>query len=115
MRNDLAALTPPLVMAVAFIAGVVALLRREMAPRRRGGMTQPEETDWPRDPHGEMTSPEYSQMPGGRQNGDGDGTSGDNSANNDAVGSAMRDLPDREDDGVISPASEDQPPASPRA
>ncbi len=36
MRNDLAALTPPLVMAVAFIAGVVVLLRREMAPRRRG-------------------------------------------------------------------------------
>ena len=33
--RDLAALTPPLVMAVAFIAGVVALLRREMAPRRR--------------------------------------------------------------------------------
>jgi hypothetical protein len=35
MWNDFAALIPPFVVAAAFIAGVVALLRREMAPRRR--------------------------------------------------------------------------------
>ena len=39
MRTDLAALTPPLVMAAAFIAGVVALLRSQMAPRRGGDLT----------------------------------------------------------------------------
>jgi hypothetical protein len=35
MRNDLAALIPPFVVAAAFIAGVAVLLRREMAPRLR--------------------------------------------------------------------------------
>jgi hypothetical protein len=35
MRNDLAALIPPFVVAVVFIVGVVAFLRREMGPRRR--------------------------------------------------------------------------------
>ena len=33
--QDLAALTPPLVVCVAFIIGVAVLLRREMAPKRR--------------------------------------------------------------------------------
>lgn len=47
MRSDLAALTPPLVMAVAFIAGVVALLRREMAPRRRGHKAPVHEVELP--------------------------------------------------------------------
>jgi hypothetical protein len=36
MLNDLAALTPPALVCVAFLIGLVALLRREMAPKRRG-------------------------------------------------------------------------------
>jgi hypothetical protein len=36
MWQDLAALTPPLVVCVAFIIGLVLFLRREMG-RRRGG------------------------------------------------------------------------------
>jgi hypothetical protein len=43
MRSDLAALIPPLVMAAAFVAGVVALLRREMAPRRRRHKEPPQQ------------------------------------------------------------------------
>ena len=35
MWQDLAALTPSLVVCVAFIIGVAVLLRREMAPKRR--------------------------------------------------------------------------------
>jgi len=35
MWQDLAALTPPLVVCVAFLVGVAMLLRREMAPKRR--------------------------------------------------------------------------------
>jgi hypothetical protein len=35
MLQDLAALTPPLVICVAFLIGVWAVLRREMAPKRR--------------------------------------------------------------------------------
>lgn len=35
MLNDLAALTPPAVVCAAFIVGLVLLLRREMAPKRR--------------------------------------------------------------------------------
>ena len=34
MWQDLAALTPPLVVCVAFIVGLVMFLRREMGPRR---------------------------------------------------------------------------------
>ena len=37
MLQDLAALTPPLIMCAAFIIGVIWLLRREMAPKRRSG------------------------------------------------------------------------------
>jgi flagellar biosynthesis/type III secretory pathway M-ring protein FliF/YscJ len=33
--QDLAVLTPSLIVCVAFLAGVFALLRHEMAPRRR--------------------------------------------------------------------------------
>jgi hypothetical protein len=36
MWQDLAVLTPSLVVCAAFLAGVFVLLRREMAPRRRG-------------------------------------------------------------------------------
>jgi len=36
MWQDLAALTPPLVVCVAFIVGLVIFLRREMGPKRRG-------------------------------------------------------------------------------
>ena len=35
MWQDLAALTPPLVVCVAFLIGVAMLLRREMSPKRR--------------------------------------------------------------------------------
>ena len=35
MWTDLAALTPPLVVCVAFLIGVVMFLRREMSPKRR--------------------------------------------------------------------------------
>jgi len=35
MWSDLAALTPPLIVAVAFLIGVAMLLRREMSPKRR--------------------------------------------------------------------------------
>jgi hypothetical protein len=37
MLQDLAALTPPLIVCAAFIIGVIWLLRREMAPKRRSG------------------------------------------------------------------------------
>lgn len=33
--KDLAALTPPALVCVAFVVGLVLLLRREMAPKRR--------------------------------------------------------------------------------
>jgi hypothetical protein len=33
--QELAALTPPLVVCIAFLAGLVFLVRREMAPKRR--------------------------------------------------------------------------------
>ena len=35
MWSDLAALTPPLVVCVAFLIGLVMFLRREMSPKRR--------------------------------------------------------------------------------
>lgn len=35
MLKDLAALTPPALVCVAFLIGLVLLLRREMAPKRR--------------------------------------------------------------------------------
>jgi membrane protein insertase Oxa1/YidC/SpoIIIJ len=35
MWTDLAALTPPLIVCVAFLIGVAMLLRREMSPKRR--------------------------------------------------------------------------------
>jgi hypothetical protein len=112
MRTDLAALTPPLVMAAAFIAGVVVLLRREMAPRRSMKISQAEDSDALNDPHGEMAPPVLTQTEAGRQNG-GEPASGDNSANNHAPGSEMRDLPGHGDDGGIRHA-EDQPPAPPK-
>jgi len=35
MWTDLAALTPPLIVCVAFLIGVAMLVRREMSPKRR--------------------------------------------------------------------------------
>jgi hypothetical protein len=35
LLKDLAALTPPALVCVAFLIGLVLLLRREMAPKRR--------------------------------------------------------------------------------
>ncbi|HEY2277191.1 MAG TPA: hypothetical protein VGI00_02470 [Streptosporangiaceae bacterium] len=43
--NDLAALTPPAVVCAAFIVGLVLLLRREMAPKRRLQQDARRETD----------------------------------------------------------------------
>jgi hypothetical protein len=48
MLNDLAALTPPALVCAAFLIGLVALLRREMAPKRRAR----EEADRERDNSG---------------------------------------------------------------
>ena len=48
MLNDLAALTPPALVCAAFLIGLVALLRREMAPKRRVR----EDTDHERDNSG---------------------------------------------------------------
>jgi hypothetical protein len=100
MRSDLAALTPPLVIAVAFIAGVVALLRREMAPRRRGRAKPSPESGAPAGPHGEPGSPGFTQMRGGPQNADGEPASDDNSAGNDRAGFGAQDLPDHAEDGA---------------
>lgn len=36
MLADLAALTPPLVVCLAFVIGLVLLLRHQLAPKRRG-------------------------------------------------------------------------------
>jgi hypothetical protein len=36
MWQDLAALTPPLVVCLAFIIGLVIFLRRQMGPKRGG-------------------------------------------------------------------------------
>ncbi len=114
MRTDLAALTPPLVMAAAFIAGVVVLLRHEMAPRRRGRIGEPEDSGSPNRPPDEMAPPVSTQARSGRQKDGGEPASGDNSARNHAAGSGVLDLPGREDDGGIGRA-EGQPPAPPKA
>jgi hypothetical protein len=49
MLQDLAALTPPLIVCVAFLIGVGLLLRRELAPKRRAaratGGSPPARTD----------------------------------------------------------------------
>ncbi len=113
MRSDLAALTPPLVMAAAFIAGVIALLRREMAPRRRRGMTQSPQSGAPRDPPGEITPPGFTHIRGGGRSGHYDRASGGNSASNDPGGSGSQDLPGRADDGGIR-HTEDRPPGPPK-
>jgi hypothetical protein len=36
MLQDLAALTPPLVVGLAFLIGLALLLRSQLAPKRRG-------------------------------------------------------------------------------
>lgn len=40
MVNDVAALLPSVVVAAAFVAGVIALVRHEMAPRKRSRRTR---------------------------------------------------------------------------
>lgn len=49
MLQDLAALTPPLIVCVAFLIGVGFLVRRELAPKRRAaraaGGSPPARTD----------------------------------------------------------------------
>ncbi len=79
MRSDLAALTPPLVMAAAFIAGVVALLRREMAPTRRRHKKRPQQADLPLAADTDATSPERGQTLPVRHSRHGEDGSGDNS------------------------------------
>jgi hypothetical protein len=41
MLQDLAALTPPLIVCVAFLIGVGFLVRRELAPKRRAARLRP--------------------------------------------------------------------------
>jgi hypothetical protein len=51
MGQDLAALAPTAIVAVAFLVGAWLLLRRELAPRRRARMDQSSgEGATPRDP-----------------------------------------------------------------
>jgi len=52
MLADLAALTPSLVVCVAFLIGVVLFLRRQMAPKL------PEEDDGPDDISGDSPIPD---------------------------------------------------------
>jgi hypothetical protein len=106
MRSDLAALIPPLVIAAAFIAGVVALLRREMAPRRRG-RARPGPAQSPAGMHSEM---KQRQIPHETQNRDDDG-SADNSANDDVVVSSGTDPSGCTQGGSLGPVHEDGPPA----
>ena len=47
MWQDLAALTPPLVVCVAFLIGLVIFLRRQMGSKRNGSRR---DRDQPRDP-----------------------------------------------------------------
>jgi hypothetical protein len=45
MLQDLAALTPPAIVCVAFLVGAWALVRRELAPRRRARAQSPGDAD----------------------------------------------------------------------
>jgi hypothetical protein len=47
MWQDLAAVTPPLVVCVAFLIGLAIFLRREMSPKRRAARSNRRR---PRDP-----------------------------------------------------------------
>lgn len=109
MRSDLAALIPPLVIAAAFIAGVVALLRREMAPRRQA-KTRPETPA----PPGRRSAMKQRQIPHETRNGDGEDGSADNSANGDVVVSNDTDPSGRAHDRSLDPVHEDSPPTPPR-
>ena len=40
MMQDLAALGPPVIVCAAFLAGAWAILRRELAPKRRAARAQ---------------------------------------------------------------------------
>jgi hypothetical protein len=40
MLQDLAALAPPVIVCVAFVAGAWAIVRRELAPKRRAARAQ---------------------------------------------------------------------------
>ncbi|MGE5291536.1 MAG: hypothetical protein ACM3ML_30900 [Micromonosporaceae bacterium] len=109
MRSDLAALIPPLVIAAAFIVGVVALLRREMAPRRQVKM-RPET----RAPLGMRSAMNQRHIPHETRNGDGEDGSAENSANGDVVVSNGTDRSGRAHDRSLDPAHEDSPPTPPR-
>ncbi|HEX3964406.1 MAG TPA: hypothetical protein VHZ03_48450 [Trebonia sp.] len=47
MLHDLAALAAPLIVCVAFLVGVGAVLRSEMAPSRRRARAAGQEGAWP--------------------------------------------------------------------
>lgn len=49
MLQDLAALTPPAIVCVAFLVGAWALIRRELAPRRRARAQSQSRTQSPGD------------------------------------------------------------------
>jgi hypothetical protein len=66
MLQDLAAIAPPFIVCVAFLVGVWALLRRELAPkRRRPGATVREAAV------GEVTAREGTVREGARPDGSG--------------------------------------------
>jgi hypothetical protein len=48
MWSDLAALTPPLVVCVAFLIGLAVFLRREMSPKRRAERAAKRRSSGPR-------------------------------------------------------------------
>lgn len=100
--RDLAALTPPLVMAVAFIAGVVVLLRKEMAPRRRDEISAPDEMDLAQ---GGMMPPGYGPMTPGPHIRDDEDRCSDNSSNRDISASGRLEPPRRGDDAADGPTS----------
>jgi hypothetical protein len=109
MRSDLAALIPPLVIAAAFIGGVVALLRREMAPRRPAGMRPESEA-----PPSMGTAEKQRQIPDETRNGDDEGRSADNFPNGDVAVSNGTDASGSVHDRSLDPAHEDSPPTAPR-
>jgi len=45
MLQDLAALAPPAIVAVAFVVGAWVIVRRELAPKRRGRAKDEEVSD----------------------------------------------------------------------
>jgi hypothetical protein len=65
---DLAALTPPLVVCVAFLIGVGLFLRRQMSPKQSGG-----DEDTPVDISGDSGIQDHGRSPSATPSDRGDG------------------------------------------